>query len=60
LKRGICKQVHADVRWMGQIQTNEEILHPREPLRKERSVNDDHDKDDDDDSDGEIEMLDIE
>jgi hypothetical protein len=45
---------------MGQIQTNEEILHPRERLRKERSVNDDHDKDDDDDSDGEIEMLDIE
>jgi hypothetical protein len=42
------------------IQTNEEILHPQERLRKERSVNDDYDEDDDDDSDDEIEILDIE
>jgi hypothetical protein len=43
------------------IQTNEEILHPQERLRNERSINDDHNEDDDVDSDDDkIEMLDIE
>src|SRR5262249_19024538 len=42
------------------IQTNEEILHPQERLRKECYVNGDQDEGDDDDSDDEIEMLGIE
>jgi len=42
------------------IQINEEILHPQERLRKERSVDDDYDEDDDVDSDDEIKMLDME